>query len=68
MTIPRNLACKDGFVYVSTFPNIHVEPVVKAVMNGHTCTCTIGIKLYFSARLVRSIGCRAWVVTYINTK
>ena len=25
--IPRNF-----------FPNIHVEPVVKVIMNGHTCT------------------------------
>ena len=34
MTIPQNVACKEGLVYVPK----HVEPVVKAVMNGLTCT------------------------------
>ena len=37
MTIPLNLACKDGLVYVPvTFT--FTEHVVKAVINGHTCT------------------------------
>ena len=28
-----------------TFPNIHIEPVVKAVLNGHTSTVKCSVDL-----------------------
>ena len=34
MTITLNLAHKEVLVYLPK----HIEPVVKAIMNGHTCT------------------------------